>query len=418
MEGQATASAAAQGSIFRMREFRTIWLAQLVSIFGDFLALFGITSFITFRLHGNAVNVTTVVMAYILPLAVFGPPAGVFVDHLPTRRVMIASDVIRGCLALLLLATHSVHQIAAVMFCLSVVSSVFVPSQSIAVRTLIPKDRLLAANAMLSQAFYLIRIVSPLVAGAIVSALGERSTFAIDAVTFYFSAAMITTLVIDRPKRQDADKTLRGLTRDFVEGNRFIFTHPGLSFVFIAMSVAMFVMSSFAPLVSLFVRDQLKAGPMLYGVVSAMVGVGLIAGTTLITKLVGRKPPSGAVLIGLLGAGVATTVLGLSFRGWQAALSMFLLGFSISLVLIPAQTMSQQETPHEMIGRVTSTFMSMISVAQVMGLLLSGTLAQALGMRKLFFSCTGFLIVVAASGWVYLKKRKAMEPQGLKPQPL
>jgi MFS family permease len=84
---------------------------------------------------------------------------------------------------------------------------------------------------------------------------------------------------------------------------------------------------------------------------------------------------------------------------------MFILGFAVSLVLIPAQTMSQQETPVEMAGRVSSTFMSMISIAQILGLLVSGTLAEKLGIRQLFFSCTAFLIVIATAGWIYLRSR-------------
>ena len=394
-----------QGHILRMPDFRRIWLAQLVSVFGDFLALFGIISLITFRLHGNAVQVTTVVIAYSLPLAILGPPIGVFADHLNTKKAMILSDVVRGFLVLLLLVVRDVPQIAAVMFAICVVSCLFIPSQSILVRTLIPRERLLQANAALSQAFYLIRIASPLIAGAIVASLGEKATFILDSVSFFFSAVMISALVVHRPPREDADKTLKGLTRDFKEGNRFIFTHPGLSFVFIAMAVAMFVLSSFSPLISIFVRDQLKAGPMLFGVVSAMVGVGLIAGTTLITRIAGRRPQPGVVLVGLIGSGVATLVLSVSYYSWEAALSMFLLGFALSLILIPAQTMSQQETPHEMVGRVSSTFVSMISIAQVLGLLLSGVLAQKLGIRPLFFACSLLFAVVTVAGWIYLRRR-------------
>jgi MFS family permease len=394
-----------QGHILRMPNFRIIWLAQFVSIFGDFLALFGIISFITFRLHGSPIQVTTVTVAYILPLAIFGPPTGVLVDHFDSRKTMIASDLIRGALILLLLVVHDVRQIAAVMFAISVVSCFFMPSQSVTVRTIVPKDRLLHATAALSQAFYIIRIASPLVAGAIVAAFSERATFIIDAVSFGLSALLISRLNFSRPPREGADKSLRGLTRDFVEGNRFIFTHPGLSFVFIAMAVAMFVLSSFSPLISIFVRDQLHAGAMLFGIISGMVGVGLILGTSLITRIVGKRPQPSVVLVGLLITGVATSVLGVSYYGWEAAVSMFILGFAVSLVLIPAQTMSQQETPVEMAGRVSSTFMSMISIAQILGLLVSGTLAEKLGIRQLFFSCTAFLIVIATAGWIYLRSR-------------
>ncbi len=350
-------------------------------------------------------QVTTITIAYILPLAIIGPLVGVLVDHLNVKWTMIASDVIRGALALTLVFCTTVPQIAAVLLTLSIVSCLFIPAQSISVRTLVPRESLMQANAMLSQAFYLIRIASPLVAGALVAWLSEKATFYIDAASFFASALLISTLVVHRPRREGADRTLAGLTRDFVEGNRFIFTHAGLSFVFLAMAVAMFVLSSFSPLISIFVRDQLHAGPLLFGAVSAMVGAGLLVCTTAMVRMRGRKAEPHVVLYGLLGLGLAVAVLGISQNAWLAAVSTFLMGFAVALVLIPAQTMSQQETPHEMVGRVSSTFMSLISLAQILGLLLSGGLAQRLGMRHLFLSCAGVLVVLAIGGWLYLRGR-------------
>src|SRR4051812_12963045 len=84
--------------VFGQPDFRKIWIAQFVSIFGDFIALFGVISMITFRWHGNAAQVTYVVIAYWMPLALVGPVAGVFVDRWNVKYVMIASDVLRGLL--------------------------------------------------------------------------------------------------------------------------------------------------------------------------------------------------------------------------------------------------------------------------------------------------------------------------------
>jgi len=405
MTAEAQAQATAPGSVFRLPGFRAIWFAQFVSIFGDFLALFGIISFITFRLHGTAVQVTTITIAYILPLAILGPVLGVLVDHLNVKRTMIGSDLIRGALALLLVVSGSVPQIAGVLLTLSVVSCFFIPAQSITVRTLVPQDDLLRANAALSQAFYLVRIASPLLAGALVAWLGEKATFYIDAGSFFLSALLLSTLMVERPPRENADRTLSGLARDFVEGNRFIFTHPGLSFVFLAMAAGMFVLSSFSPLFSIFVRDELHAGPLVFGVVSAMVGVGLIVSTTVMIRRQGRKVAPHVVIFGLatLGAGIA--LLGLSRWAWLAAGSTFLMGVGVSLVLVPAQTMSQQETPPEMVGRVSSTFMSLISIAQMLGLLVSGSLANRTGIRPMFLGCAVLLAVFAVGGWLWLRGR-------------
>jgi MFS family permease len=386
-------------TILQQRAFRTLWMAQFVSIFGDFLALFGVINLITFTMHGTAVQVTAVTIAYVLPLAFIGPVAGVFVDHWNPKVIMITSDVIRAALILLLVFVTDVREICVVFAVMSIVSSFFAPAQSVAVRTLVPPEGLLAANAMIAQAFYVVRLVSPLAAAALIVAFTEKACFYLDSATFVFSACMIARLAIVRPARAQTEKTVRSLTQDFLAGNRFIFTHAGLAFVFIAMAVAFFVLSSFSPLVSIYIRDSLHVGTFWFGIISSMIGVGLIAGTLLVTRLVrGRSSPK-VVLSGLLGLGIGAAMLGLFRYIPTAAISMFTMGFAIAFVLVPAQTMSQRETPPQMVGRVSSTFMSLISFAQIFGLLLSGVLAQRLGIRPVFVASAGFLALVAAAGY-------------------
>lgn len=285
MASQSSLPAFTQKTIFQHKPFRTIWLAQFVSIFGDFLALFGVISLITFKLHGTAVQVTAVTIAYVLPLAVISPVAGVFVDHWNVKRVMIASDLMRALLITILIFVTDIDQICAIFALLSAVSSFFAPAQSVTLRTVVPMQGLLAANAMITQAFYIVRLFSPFAAGALIAVMGERICFWLDTTSFLFSAAMISTLVILRPARANAEKTVQALTQDFVTGNKFIFSHAGLAFVFLAMAVAMFVLSSFSPLISIYIRDSLGAGPFLFGVISSMVGIGLIAGSQVLTRL-------------------------------------------------------------------------------------------------------------------------------------
>jgi len=112
------------------------------------------------------------------------------------------------------------------------------------------------------------------------------------------------------------------------------------------------------------------------------------------------------VLGGMLALGLGAALLGLFHDIPMAALSTFTMGFAISFVLIPAQTLSQQETPPALMGRVSSTFMSLISVAQVLGLLLSGYLAQRLGVRALFLTCAAVLALVAGAGHLWMRGRR------------
>jgi Arabinose efflux permease len=392
-------------TILKYQPFRTLWLAQFVSIFGDFLALFGVISLITFRWHGTPVQITTVIIVFALPMAIISPIAGVFVDHWNVKRLMIASDLIRAGLILMLVFAHNVTQISAIFIVLSSVSSFFAPAQSVTLRTIVPPEGLLAANALMMQAFYIVRLLSPVAAGALGAWLTEKSCFYLDVASFIFSAAMISGLSVIRPARAQGEKTVKSLAQDFLAGNKFIFTHAGLAFVFIAMAVAMFVLSSFSPLISIYIRDSLHAGSFIFGAISAMVGVGMIVGTQVVTRLAGGRSKSYVVLGGLFLLGLGAGLLGAFRNTPMAAVSTFAMGFGIAFVWIPAQTMSQQETPPAMVGRVSSTFLSLISISQVFGLMLSGYLAQRLGIRAVFIACAGVLAVISAAGYFLMRNR-------------
>ena len=397
--------------LFKLKPFRRLWLAQLVSIFGDFLAIFGAISLISFRLHGTPVQITAILIAYMLPLAVVGTLAGVFVDRWNVKRVLIASDLIRAVLALLLVFVTNLNSLYLIFFALSCVSSFFGPAQSVTLRTIVPMEGLLGANALMAQAFYSARVVAPALAGALVAWLGEKSCFYLDSASFVFSAAMIMALVIVRPgaPQGTSSKTVNSLAHEFTVGVRFIFTHAALSFVMIAMTAAMFVLSCFSPLISVYVRDFLRAGSVVFGVVSSLVGVGLIVGTQMVTRLARSRSHSHISVTGLLGLGVSVAVLGFFQNTTLTGFSTFGLGFAIAFILVPAQTLMQRETPHEMMGRVSSSFMSVLSLAQVLGLLLSGYLAQSLGIRNLFKASAVLLALLAGFGYFRLRETSRLQ---------
>lgn len=86
---------------------RKLSIAQLISTFGDFLAIFGIFSIVSFRLHGSPAQVAGIMVAYMLPQGFVGPAAGVFVDRWNVKRTMIGSDLIRAGLVIFLVFATS-----------------------------------------------------------------------------------------------------------------------------------------------------------------------------------------------------------------------------------------------------------------------------------------------------------------------
>src|ERR1051326_9588142 len=129
------------------------WVAQVVSLFGDFLALFAVIAVVSFRMHGTAAHLAGLQIAYMLPIVFVGPIAGVFVDRWPLKPTLISSDLIRAVLAILLILSTAVWQVCILLAALSCVSAFFGPAQTGPIRSHVPVHGLLAANRLMQLAF-------------------------------------------------------------------------------------------------------------------------------------------------------------------------------------------------------------------------------------------------------------------------
>src|SRR5215217_1610251 len=139
--------------VLRIDVMRRVWFAQVISLFGDFLALFAVIAVVSFRMNGTPAQVTGIQIAYMLPIVFIGPIAGVFVDRWPLKPTLVASDLIRAVLAVLLIATTQVWQVYIVLGALSCVSAFFGPAQTVTIRTHVPPTGLVASNALMQFAF-------------------------------------------------------------------------------------------------------------------------------------------------------------------------------------------------------------------------------------------------------------------------
>jgi len=392
---------------------RRVWTAQVVSLLGDFLAIYAVIAFVTYRLHGSPSQVTGVQIAYMAPFALLGPLSGVFVDRWPIKPTLVSSDLIRAVLVVFLFFATSLWQIYAVLAALSCVSTFFAPAQSVTIRTYVPAHGLIAANALMQTAMVGNRIIGPTVASLLVAAFGANVCYALDAVSFVGSAALIGTVAIARPpssvQKGAGDKGRIGaVLHDMGVGMRFIVHHAALSFVVLAMASGMFVIGCFGPLIAIYVRESLHASVLVFGVVSAMVGIGMIFGMPVVRRLSGTVSNPVLVLGGLAGVGLGALLLGAFTLVPTAMLGTFTLGFMFAGIIVPAQTLMQRETPHELLGRISSTVMSFVFFAQLIGLVLSGVFAQLFGVRAVFFVCAGLAWVLTGAGkWLLGTDRHA-----------
>jgi DHA3 family macrolide efflux protein-like MFS transporter len=432
------------GAVLRITLMRRLWTAQVISIFGDFLVLYAVISVLTFALHATASQVTGVQVAYLLPIAVLGVIAGVFVDRWPLKPTLVASDAIRAGLALLLLLASHLWQYYAVLAAISVVSSFFAPAQGVAIRAAVPLHGLRSANALMQQVMFGMRIIGPAVAAMMVASFGPVSCYLADSASFVASALLISSVAFVHPARPPhpapagaatpgapataaasgtastaaasgaaataalapaTSSPLAGIWRDMKQGFNFIVHHAALLFVILALASGMFVVGCFGPLVAVYVRDILHESNRTFGISSALIGVGMLIGINLLTTVGKNIKSTTLVYAGLAGIGTGLLLLVGAAYVWSTFLGTFVIGLAVAGIIIPSQTLLQQETPPALLGRVGSTVMSLVFTAQISGLILSGFLAAAIGVRQVFMACVVFLAILIAAGRLWMEPK-------------
>ena len=405
------------GAVLRISMMRRLWFAQVISVFGDFLALFAVIGILTFKLHATAQQVTGVQIAYMLPISLLGVMAGVFVDRWPLKPTMVSSDSFRAGLVLLLIFATRPWHFYLILAAISVVSSFFSPAQGVAIRSAVPLHGLRSANALMQQAMFGMRIIGPAAAAFMVASFGPISCYVLDSASFLGSALLIASVpflksnpatpspATSADPNREGHSALGKIWLDMKQGIDFILHHAALLFVILAMAAGMFVLGCFGPLIAVYVRDTLHATNRVFGIASAMIGLGMLLGINGLTTFGKKLKNTLLVYSGLCGIAIGLVILTLLPHIWSTILGNLTIGFAVAGIIIPSQTLFQQETPPELLGRVGSTFMSIIFTAQIAGLILSGILAQHIGVRQVFALCAVMLLILMAAGRLWMEPK-------------
>jgi predicted MFS family arabinose efflux permease len=249
----------------------------------------------------------------------------------------------------------------------------------------------------------LVRIFSPAAASALVVWFGEASCYYADSLTFFVSASVLLSLSYHRPV-VPSPRGLGAVLRDLGQGMKFIFTHPTFSFVILSMTAGMFAMSCFGALVSVFVRDILHGGTYLFGAVGSLIGAGSIVGAVLVQRVAKGKAPAQMVSFGLGGVGLFIMILAALRTPVATLAGAFGIGVSVAFIMVAATALLQGETPNEMRGRVSSSSMSLIALAQGVAMVFAGGWATRFGIVNLFYASAALLFLVTIGGILRLRR--------------
>ena len=405
------------------RNFRLLYIGQTISQLGDWFNAVAIYALLL-DLTGSATAVAWMMIVQFLPVAVFGPMAGVIVDRVNRRRLMIATDLLRGGLILTLLFIRRPDQvwIAYVVMAMAVgAQAFFEPARTATIPNVTAPEDLLAANALSSASWSAMLALGASLGGLVTALAGRNVAFVVNALSFFASAYFIGQTRYDATPaaapRPEGLLALTGIT-DLIDGIRYVRQRShvaALMFVKAGWGLAggvLLLLTIFGQRVFPLAGGS-AAG---IGVLYAARGVGAGLGPVALRWIIGQQPQRLRRTIGpaYFMVGVFYIALAWAPSLWVAALCVLCAHFGGSILWVFSTVLLQMEVPDRFRGRVFATELALVTLMSSASSYWTGrqldhagwsprTLAFALGVM---FCVPGVLWLIVQARW----KEHAPEP--------
>jgi dTMP kinase len=364
-------------ALLSSRPFRRMVLAAATSSLGDwlgFLAIIALTADIMGATRAAAFAVSGVMAARVLPSLLLAPIAGVFVDRWDRKRVLITTDVGRFAIMALIPFTQEVLALVLATLFLEMLSAMFAPAKDAVFPTLVRREQLVTANQINLGVTYGMLPVAGVLYAVLIAAAGRLAPAGsflalrpvalpiwFNALSFLVSAALIASITI-RSAAIPTGATPQSFGAQFREGLHFVSTHP----VIRALIGGVMVAAAGAGVVITtgeFFADIVNAGPTGFGVLVAMVGVGMVLGLLVASPLSRRVRPELLFGPAIVVAGLALILLAVAPTLLVALPPSVLMGVGAGVVFIVGYTVLQQRADDRIRGRAFGAFNAGVRVS-------------------------------------------------------
>lgn len=378
-------------AVFRNRNFTLLWSAQLVSTIGDALMALA-ASILVFRATGSALSVGLMLMATAAPSIFVGLFAGVFVDRLDRKRIMLASEIARAILICTIpfLVSINIAFLYIVVLLTSTIGQFFEPAQSSLIPEVATDEELAAANSLMAISSFGATAVG-FAASGLLATVSIELAFYLDALTFLFSAACIFFVRVTHVK-PEGETSVANVLGNMKRGVGYLFDSPILRSSFIILPVMGISFGLSNSLLLPFATQALGATEFEYGIQEALTSLGFVVASLLMARVADRLPAGQWLTISFVGMGIAMSIYSQLPSVYLAFFFVTLSGFMNAPSVVARQLVLQRNTPREMRGRVASVFFVTRDVAFLIGMALTG-LADFVGVRELFLFAALLVLV-------------------------
>lgn len=361
--------------------FRRLWYGQITSQLGDWLDAIALYT-ILLKLTGKGEAVGALLVAQFLPSTVVGLGAGVVVDRLPRKWVMVVADLGCAALVLLFLFVHDVSQVW-IIYVVTVLkvglTSFFEPAREAVVPTLAAREDLVLANGLSGVTWSVMLTGGAALGGLVVGTLGTEAAFLLDSASFFLSAAITASIPIDEPHLEAPSPA--GPFFDLLEGFRYLFGHGDVALY--ATSKSLWSLGGgVLVLLTLYGREVFPLGEnggLSIGLLYAARGVGAGLGPLLALRWGG----DGVVFLRrMIGPGFFLMALGYVLLGATdnlplAALVLVLAHIGGSTQWVFSTALLQLTVPQRLQGRIFAVELAMLTLATSVSSYATGVAADA-----------------------------------------
>ena len=426
-------------AVLKNRPFLLLWLSQLATQVGSNMVLYGLTVVVLDSTNLSSV-VSLLFLTFLVPAVLFSAVAGVYVDRLDRRLVLITTNVLR---AIVLVAIWAVGGDVTLILILNVVVSAltvfFAPAEAAMIPKLVPRHQLVSANGLftltLNGAFALgYALLGPLIVKV---AGGPAPVILIVAVLYGISAIFCATLPSDRPTLDaqehldpvhEAGEAVQGTFTQLSEGVAYIRSNRSISWSLIYLGIAASLVGVIGVLGPKFAQKTLGLGTQDLILVVLPLGTGIVMGVLLLNSYGRYVPRRRAIEGGLIALGVLLALLtvagpvsralsgatpGVSDVGAVTTLvavvivMAFLAGIAYGIVAISSQTQLQEDLPEEVRGRVFGVLNMLVSVGSFLPIIIVGPISDLIGTTEVLLIVAGLIFLF---GILSIRRRGHLMP--------
>lgn len=404
-------------NVLANRAFLRLWLEQISSQLSINMLVFSLALVVYEQTVSNAA-VSGLFLAYGVPALLFGMMAGVVVDRLDRRIVLIAANIARALMVLMLFfSTRNIAVVYLVVFINAVITQFTAPAEAPTIPQLVTKYQLISANSLFSFTFYSSTALGFILAGPLLRQFGPDGSLLIISGLFLSAAFFVSGIppqgeglvTLSRIFRYNVLYIVKRAYTDLADGIVYVIRSPVLFDALILLSgtqITMMILGTLGPgfadkVLQIDIRDasMLVVGPAIAGVLAGALWVGNFGYKYTPKKLINMGIlTAGCTLMFISALVAATNVFWFAFipRALVLVTSFFLfllLGAANSLLDVPANSTIQKEAEGELRGRVYGIVMAVVGGIGMLPVVIGGILADVIGVGNVLFAL-GMIIVL------------------------